>query len=54
MLESLEGEAFEVVALEQIGRGVDSTGQVSWVDADEGIRFAGVSSYADDVGVFGG
>lgn len=54
MLESLKSEALEIVALKQIGRCVDSTGQISWVDADEGVRFAGVSSYADDVGVFGG
>ena len=54
LLDRLEGETADVVALQQVGRGVDAAGQVARVDADERVGRARVAAYAYDVGVFGG
>lgn len=47
----LEHEAGEVVALEEAGAVEDAAGEVTGVDADEGVGGAGVTAEADDAGV---
>lgn len=54
LLQRLEQETAEVVALEEVGRGVDAAGEVSQVDAGEAVGCACVAAYAHHVWVFAG
>lgn len=54
LLRCLEKETAEVIALKKCHAIQNAAGDVSWIDADEGVGRAGVSTELNDFGVFGG